>query len=435
MRIRLFSLNYKPERSGIAPYTTGLAVGLAQRGHRVEVFTSLPHYPEWHVDPADRALAGTLLRSDGVSVRRFSHYVPNSPTLIRRFAFESAFGFRVASHRWDETDLILTVSPSLIASAMVIARARSAGIPTGLIAQDLYGQGVVETGALSGTLARRAARFEKAVFDAASGVSVIHDRFKATAVDMGVDPRHVTTIRNWAHVDAPATANPKEVRLRHGWSPHERIVLHSGNMGAKQGLENVIDAARCADHRGTNIRFVLMGGGNQRPALEAAAAGVCRIEFKDLVDDEEYRQVLAAADVLLANERPGIAEMAVPSKLTSYFAAGRPVLAATDPHGVLAGEVRDSGAGLVVAAGDPAALLDAALHLTDHPDVGTQCGLAGRRYAERLLGAEHAIDQYEAWCQRLTRADVVRPARIRHHRRTSVEAKPFVVEPRNRSVV
>ena len=109
---------------------------------------------------------------------------------------------------------------------------------------------------------------------------------------------------------------------------------------------------------GFDIRFVLMGDGNQRRLLQQSAKGVQRIEFKEPLDAEDYRQVLACADVLLVNERPGVGEMAVPSKLTSYFSAGRPVLAATDADGVTAGEIRDAGAGVVVPAGDPAALLD-----------------------------------------------------------------------------
>jgi colanic acid biosynthesis glycosyl transferase WcaI len=402
MRIRICSLNYTPEISGVAPYTAGLAIGLTRRGHQVEVETSLPHYPEWQVHPDCRALSGTRVVDDGVVVRRFGHYVPSVPTLRRRALFEAAFGSRLMGSSWSKVDLVLTTSPSLIASAMVIARAKASGTPVGVIAHDLYAQGAIETRALTGSLARAAARFEGAVLNSATGVVVIHDRFRPKAVDLGVDPNKLTTIRNWSHVDPPRSVDRVAVRRKHGWRADERIVVHSGNMGAKQGLENVVAAARCADERGTDIRFVLMGDGNQRAFLEAKARGVKHIEFKNAVDEDEYCRVLACADVLLANERAGIAEMAVPSKLTSYFSAGRAVLAATASNGVLAQEVTGAGAGLVVAAGDPAALLDAAVYLSDHPDVSNRLGDAGREYASRLLGMDNALDQYERWCDQLT---------------------------------
>jgi glycosyltransferase involved in cell wall biosynthesis len=378
-----------------------MAVGLAARGHDVEVLTGLPHYPEWRVNPAYRGLSGTVKAMDGVVVRRFAHYVPAEPTTRSRVIFETTFGARVASARWNKPELVLTVSPSLIASAMVITRSRMANIPVGLIVQDLYGKGVVETGAMSARMAQPAVRFEAGVLNRATGISMIHDRFADAAVKIGVDPKRITVIRNWAFNESPSAVNTAEVRIKHGWQPQERIILHSGNMGAKQGLENVVAAARLADDHGVNIRFVLLGDGNQRRLLQQSANGVQRIEFKDPLGDEDYRQVLACADVLLVNERPGVGEMAVPCKLTSYFSAGRPVLAATDAGGITAAEIRGSGGGVVVPAGDPAALLDTAVHLADNVEVGKQLGVSGQHYARRLLSPERALDEYEGWCRRL----------------------------------
>ena len=60
---------------------------------------------------------------------------------------------------------------------------------------------------------------------------------------------------------------------------------------------------------------MLLGDGNQRRLLPQSAKGVQRIEFKDPLQAEDYRQVLACADVLLVNERPGAGELAVPSKV------------------------------------------------------------------------------------------------------------------------
>lgn len=401
VRISIVGINYAPERSGIAPYTTAMAVGLAARGHEVEVLTGLPHYPEWHVDPAYRGSSGTARAVDGVAVRRFAHYVPANPTTRNRLVFETTFGARAVSAHWNKPEVVLTVSPALLASAMVITRARTAGIPVGIIAQDLYGKGVAETTAMPAMMAGSAARFEGAVFNRATGTAVIHDRFAQAAVSMGVDPKRIAVIRNWVHVETPSTADTAAIRIKHGWLPRERIVLHSGNMGAKQGLENVVAAARLADEQRVDIRFVLLGDGNQRRLLQQSADGVQRIEFKAPLAEEDYCQTLACADVLLVNERPGVGEMAVPSKLTSYFSAGRPVLAATDINGVTAAEIRDAGAGVVVPAGDPAALLGAAVRLADNHDAGKRLGISGRRYACRLLGAERALNEYEGWCRRL----------------------------------
>ena len=49
MRILIIGVNYAPEPTGNAPYTTALARSLARRGHEVHVLTSYPHYPQWRV--------------------------------------------------------------------------------------------------------------------------------------------------------------------------------------------------------------------------------------------------------------------------------------------------------------------------------------------------------------------------------------------------
>lgn len=175
------------------------------------------------------------------------------------------------------------------------------------------------------------------------------------------------------------------------------VVLHAGNMGQKQGLENVIAAADLAARIGSRIRFVLLGDGNQRPILRAAAVGLENLEFLAPVSADDFPAALGAADVLLVNERPGVAQMAVPSKLTSYFQSGRPILAATDPAGFTASELAASGAGVCVPADRPDLLLSEALRLATDPVLARQLGEAGRHYCDALLSEEAAMDRYEQW--------------------------------------
>jgi glycosyltransferase involved in cell wall biosynthesis len=182
------------------------------------------------------------------------------------------------------------------------------------------------------------------------------------------------------------------VRARLGWHRDETIVLHTGNMGLKQDLGNVIAAARLADERGAaDVRFVLMGDGSQRKALEKAAEGVTTVQFLPPAPREQYTDVLAAADVLLVNERASSVDMCLPSKLTSYFRAGRPVIAASPSHGGTAAEVVDSGAGVVVPPGRPDVLLQAVAELSESSELSTLMGKLGLGYAEDQLDADRAL--------------------------------------------
>jgi glycosyltransferase involved in cell wall biosynthesis len=258
--------------------------------------------------------------------------------------------------------------------------------------------GVVETGTGSGIIANVVTAVESLTLRSASGVAVIHDRFKQMVVaKLGVDASDVVVIRNWSHLREAPPFDREAVRSFHGWGSDETIVLHAGNMGAKQALENVVEAARIADQRGANVRFVLLGDGNQRARLEVLAAGTKRVQFLETLPDEMFQQALASADVLLVNEKPGVAEMSVPSKLTSYFSTGLPVLVATDEGSVTAGEIAASGGGIRVDAGDPGQLVDAALALGRDEALANTLGNSGRSFREQCLSEDAAIERYAEW--------------------------------------
>jgi colanic acid biosynthesis glycosyl transferase WcaI len=395
-RVAILGLNFPPEPTGISPYTGALARGLTERGIHIDVVTTHPHYPDWEF----REGYGQWTRRevvDGVQVMRLRHYVPTRPDGVRRLVSEISFGVRLLLARWGRPDVVVMVSPALFSTAMALVRARLNPRSPAVVVwvQDLYSLGITETGAGGGVVARWMAWVESKTLRAASRVVVIHSRFEAYVSGvLGVDPERIEVVRNWTHLPHTMVRDRAAARALHGWKDAETVVLHAGNMGSKQGLENVVEAAKLADQQGVPLRFVLIGNGSQRGLLRELGQGIDRLQFIDSLDDDAFQAALSAADVLLVNEKPGVAEMAVPSKLTSYFNAGRPVLAATDTGGVTAGEVNAAGAGIVVEAGIPQAIVDSALWLADHPAKAEQLGLSGLRYRELVLGQEAALNHY-----------------------------------------
>ena len=295
--------------------------------------------------------------------------------------------------------MIVAVSPALISTA--VARVRMAalnrGVPFVVWVQDLYSLGLTETAQSSGVVLRLMLALEGWVLRGATRVIVIHERFALRVhEDFGVPRERIEVIRNWTHLPAAQPADPEQTRERLGWTTDETIVLHAGNMGVKQGLDNVIEAARLAQRQSAPVRFVLLGGGSERDRLQALADGIPNVVFLDSLPDDQFTAALHAADILLVNEKVGVAEMAVPSKLTSYFSAARPVLAATDATGITADEIRSAQAGVVVPAGDPRALLDGALTLAADPERAGRYGANGRRFRDTVLDEVTAIDAFDA---------------------------------------
>ena len=217
---------------------------------------------------------------------------------------------------------------------------------------------------------------------------------------MGVSADRIVVLPNWSHL--PESSGDRDrVRERLGWDADEWVALHAGNMGLKQGLDQVLDAGRLADRDAVPVRIVLMGDGSQRQMLTDRADGISRLEFRPFVPAAELPDVLAAADVLILSERATVVDMSLPSKLTSYFGAGRPVVAAVHLDGASAQELRRAGAGIATPAGDAASLLRAIMSVRDRPDHGMEFGEAGRRYAQTTLGEGATFDRADAIIDRL----------------------------------
>jgi colanic acid biosynthesis glycosyl transferase WcaI len=408
LRILIIGLNYSPEPTGIAPYTTRLAERLASDGFKVRVLTGFPHYPEWRLRAG---YTGWTRREviGNVDVLRVRHYVPTRISALARLHLEMSFGTRILFSRWHRPDVVLLVTPALMSGAFALLRARlgfGQRPSVGFWVQDIYSKGLQEiTGSSSGSrsIAARAMQLvEGAIFRSASGVSVIHERFKGyLCKDLGLEENRVTVIPNWTHISSPSKVDRSDVRSQWGWKESDTVVLHAGNIGVKQALENVVEAARLAGCAESNVKFVLLGDGNRRGAIESLATGVDHLQFIDPLPEEQFRSVLVAADILLVNEMAGVREMAVPSKLTSYFAAGLPVIAATEPDSTTAGEIERAKAGVRVNPADPAGLLEAAELLARDPHLAKQLGTAGVEYASNCLSQNKAIVLYEAWLRSL----------------------------------
>jgi colanic acid biosynthesis glycosyl transferase WcaI len=397
VRIQIVSTYFAPEHTGNAPYVTALAHHLSA-SHDVTVVAGLPHYPEWRV-AAEWRHWRRVERQGNLQIIRLAHYVPSKQDPVRRAAYEVSWAARaLAEGLRHPADVVVGVVPTLLTSQVAALIARRHGAKLGLVVQDIVSRAAAQSGMKGGKAAAgTAARIERRGLRRADGISTIHPRFARVLADEYAVPADLLrVVYNWSHIDRP-TADRRETRRLLGWSQDEIVVLHSGNMGLKQGLDNVVHAGSLASGSRPRVRFVLAGNGNQRARLEVLATGVPELEIREGVEPAAFPDFLAAADVLLVNEREGVLEMSLPSKLTSYFAAGRPVVAATEAGSATADLIAASGGGVVVRPSDPQALLDAVLSMGTHGEAMDRLGKAGQLFALTQLNGESALAAYETW--------------------------------------
>ncbi|MGW1816741.1 glycosyltransferase [Streptomyces sp. NPDC002125] len=389
----MVSTNYAPEVTGIGPYATQLAEHFAAAGARTEVLTGMPHYPAWRVDERYKGVWRSQESREGVRVHRRRHYVPSRQTALRRGGFEATVLLHgILAPPPGRPDAVISQMPSLAGGVIGARLARRHRVPHIPVVQDLMGAAAAQSGIRGGGRAAVvAAKAERHALRDAALVGVIHESFVEGVTALGVDPKRIRVVPNWTHVQGPS-ADRAATRARLGWREGIPVVLHSGNMGLKQGLDVLVGLARLAP----DIRVVLMGDGNQRDGLRELAGGLPNLDFLPPADADEFTDVLAAADVLAVTQRASVLDMSVPSKLTSYFVSGRPVVASVADEGGTADEVRRSGAGVLVAPEDPAALLAAVRELAADPAAADTLGAQGPRYVADHLSREAGLARFDA---------------------------------------
>lgn len=399
MRVLIAGMNYDPEPTGIGPYTTGLAEHLAGRGHEVVVSTTYPHYPHWHWQHGPEV---RVERRNGVEVRRARVILPRRGSAPWRVAYDSslagvtvanAFGIRPA-------DLVLCVSPPVqvaFAGALLARRWRA---PLLLLVKDLPLDAALSVGLMRPGAAHRAGRWlERRAYALAHRIVVISRRFQAALSAQGVPDAKVVEIPDWVDLERirPAPAGV-DARTRLGAAGDDFVVLHAGSMGAKQALASAVAAAGLA---GDPVRLALVGDGPERPSLEALAGPAVR--FLGLQPEAEFRPLLTAADALLVSQRAHVRDSVAPSKLLTYMAAGRPVIAAAHADSAAAHLVREAGCGVVVVPEDPAALACAMRALGADAGRRRALGEAGRRFAEARFERGDVLARWEAFLAGLGR--------------------------------
>ena len=176
------------------------------------------------------------------------------------------------------------------------------------------------------------------------------------------------------------------------------VALYSGNMGGKQGLEILAQAAHLLRDL-KQVVFVFCGNGAERPRLEEACAALQNVSFIDLQPQERLGELLCMADIHLLPQRADAADLVMPSKLTGMLASGRPVVTTASAGTELSVAVADCG--LVVPPENATRFANAIAVLAKDAALRRKLGEAGRKYAEEFLDKEAILSRFEAEIQKL----------------------------------
>jgi colanic acid biosynthesis glycosyl transferase WcaI len=408
LRILVYGLNYTPELTGIGKYTGEMSAWLAERGQEVRVVTAPPYYPAWRIRDDYRGAWYRREQAPGMPVvHRTPLYVPERPTGIKRIVHLISFmlGSLPVMLRqifW-QPHVVFTVEPTFFCVPLALFVARSAGAACWLHVQDFEVDAAFELGLLpaEGPIHNAALRIEKFFSYAFDRVSGISSRMVDRAIAKGLQPERVVLFPNWVDIESiyPLDKDSKsfnsfrsELASQVPGIEKKVILLYSGNMGAKQGVELLAPLAEsfAADPR---VHFLLCGDGAFRSRLETLVAHHANVTMLPLQPLDRLNDLLNAADIHLLPQRASAADLVMPSRLSAMLASGRPVIAAADPGTQVAQVVE--GHGVAVPAEDAEALHAAARHLVENEELRLRLGSAARKYAVKHLGKQQVLEQFE----------------------------------------
>jgi colanic acid biosynthesis glycosyl transferase WcaI len=398
MRILINGTNYHPEKIGIGKYTGELAEWLAAQGHEVRVVTAPPYYPEWNVSVEYSAWKYRRERVKGVDVWRCPLWVPKKPSGLKRLLHLASFALSclpvmLLQILW-KPDVVLVIEPPLMCAPIAWMTAKLCGAKTWLHVQDFEVDAAFDMGILRSLwLKSLVLGIEGWLLSCFERVSTISDKMLEKLNAKGVNRDKRFLFLNWVDLDDIRPLDEESVfRSQLKILPSQVVALYSGNMGEKQGLEIVLDAAFKLDGA-SNICFVLCGDGAARLRLQKKYSGLSNVIWLPLQPLDMLNQLLNLADIHLLPQRGDVADLVMPSKLLGMLASARPILTTAGIDTQVGGIVMQCG--MLSPASDAYAFLDALINMAVDPVRRKQWGLAGRMIAENQFSKSLVLRHFE----------------------------------------
>jgi len=401
LRILVLSINYWPDATGIAAVNTWRCEYLAAQGHQVTVCTGPPYYPEWRVPERYRGKLFHREERNGATILRSWMFVPQTLNTKKRILHEASFlatSFARALSS-QKPDLIFAVSPPLGLGVTVATLSRLWRVPFIFDVEDLQPDAAVELGMMKGqSIIRTLYRIERLAYQRAALVTTITEGMRQRIVQKGIDPAKVVLFPPRADSSLYALRDRfdgSEFREKYGLRG-KLIVSHSGNMGVKQGLNVILEAAAKSRDR-DDIQYLFVGDGAMRPQLEARARtqNLNNVRFLPLLENDWFGQMLAATDIALITQQRIVSNIVFPSKTVTLLSAGCPTIASVNSESEVARAVLRSGAGLVVEPENGGALFEAIHELAKSRDTLTRMSLKARQFALESWDERYTLPRME----------------------------------------
>ena len=417
MRVTVIGINYHPETTGIGPFNKGLCEYLSQN-NEVEMISTFSYYPLWKKEPGEEKLLSRTDDINAVSVHRGWHYVPAKATAIKRMVHELTFiGSSVLRALFSKApDVYIVVAPPLLSGLAIGFIARLKGRPVLFHIQDLQPDAAVWLGMLTQQwLIKTLYWFEALTYSWMNVVSGITPAMVSVLLEKNLTRDKVKLLPNWIPISKDAvlperrTESGMQVRRTLGIDDDTFLAVYSGNLGSKQGLDVLLDAAqelKKSKVPSSEVTLMICGDGAEKVRLvkEATELGLDNLKFTPLLPYEDYKAILTAIDISLVTQVLGSGKAFFPSKVLSILAAGCPILAVCDEESPLHDSLAEAQAGVTAHPENPKAIVQQLIALAKDRETLTDYSRSGFNWVKRF-SPETVLANFEAVLSSMNESD------------------------------
>jgi glycosyltransferase involved in cell wall biosynthesis len=379
-----------------------LALGLRERGHAVSVLTGIPNYPAGRFFPSygffkkNREIyngikiirAPLIPRGDGSGLRLALNYAS--------YAFFSCLLAPFACREKYDFILVFETSPVTVGlPALLLKKLRK--IPILFWVQDLWPETLSATGVVrSEKVLSWVGQLVRFIYRRCDRILIQSKAFAFSVNRLSSCPERIRYFPNTAEelyrpIQLPPDA-PEREKVESGFR-----VMFAGNIGVAQDFGTILDAAeRLRDY--AEIKWVIIGDGRRRAWVEGEVEkrGLAKtVHLLGRYPVESMPRFFSLADVLLVTlkDEP-IFALTIPSKIQSYLACAKPLIACLNGEG--ARVVEEASAGLTCAAENSEDLAAAVLKMYQLPEsTRKELGNNGRKYFLREFERNVLLDRFE----------------------------------------
>ncbi|TRX34817.1 glycosyltransferase family 4 protein [Flavobacterium sp. ZT3R18] len=346
MRILIITQYFWPESFKI----NDLALGLKERGHEVSILTAIPNYPKGVFFQNYSFWKNNDEEWNGIKIYRskiFSRGNGGIRLMLNYISFVFFCSLKVFFIK-EKFDKIFVYEPSPVTVGLpAIVASRKMKIPYYFWVQDLWPESLSAAGGIKN-------KYVLGFFDKIT--KMIYSNSKKVLVQSKGFADYINKQGDFLDkiIYYPNSAEklyrPLEPTAEYQSKlPRGFKLLFAGNLGEAQGIGTLINAAKIVKESGAEVNWVFLGAGRQRENYinKVKKRGLeSNFHFLGAFPAETMPYFFSCADALIVSlKKDKIFSLTIPSKLQSYLACGKPILASLDGEG--AKVVEESMAGFV----------------------------------------------------------------------------------------